>query len=56
MHQLSIGMSSFKALYSYNAPNFIDLVFDEGKAPKGKDFLQENQDIVKALKENLHMA
>lgn len=46
-------MSSFKAFYGYDAPNFTNLVFVEGKAPKAKDFLQEHQDIMKALKEIL---
>ena len=39
------------ALYGYEAPNFGDC-----KAQKAKDWLQGNQDILRALKENLQMA
>lgn len=31
-------MSPFKPLYGYNPPNFVDLIFDEGRAPKAKVF------------------
>lgn len=53
---MSIKMSPFKALYGYDPPNFTDLIFDKGRAPKANDFLQEYQDIMRALKENLQMA
>lgn len=49
-------MSPFKALYAYDPPNFIDLVFDEGEVPKAKDFLREYRDIMRVLRENLQMA
>jgi hypothetical protein len=46
-------MTPFRALYNYDAPTFVDLVFEDNRAPKAKDWLQESQHILKALKENL---
>ena len=43
-------------LYGYEAPNFADLMFGDRRAQKAKDWLQENQDILRELKENFHMA
>ena len=34
---MSIGMSSFYALYGYNALNFADVMFGASKAPEAKD-------------------
>jgi hypothetical protein len=34
---MSIGMTPFHALYDYDAPTLIDLVFGESGAPKAKD-------------------
>ena len=53
---LSIGMSPFKALYGYDAPNFADLIFGDCKTQKAKDWLQESQNILKTLKDNLLIA
>ena len=53
---LSIRMTPFMALYGYEAPNFVDLIFGDCKAQKAKDWLQDNQDILRALKDNLQMA
>lgn len=50
---MSIGMTPFRALYGYDAPTLVDLVFEERKAPKAKDWIIESQDILKLLKENL---
>lgn len=55
-HHTSIAMSSFRALYHYDPPNFTDLIFVDNRAPKAKAFLQESQDIMATLKENLQMA
>jgi hypothetical protein len=38
-HHMSVGMSTFKALYGYNAPSFVDLEFGDSKAPKEKCWL-----------------
>jgi hypothetical protein len=53
---MSIGMTPFRALYGYDAPTFIDLVFEDSRAPKAKDWIVEIQEILKVLKENLHTA
>jgi len=50
---MSIGMSPFQALYSYDALTFDDVVFGDGRAPRAKDWIQESQDILQALKDNL---
>ena len=40
---MSIQMSPFMALYGYDAPNFLDLLFGDSRVPKAKDTLQECQ-------------
>jgi hypothetical protein len=40
-------------LYGYDAPSFVDLAFGDNRAPKAKDWIQESQDILRALKDNL---
>jgi hypothetical protein len=52
---MSVGMSPFRELYGYDAP-FVDLAFGDSRAPKAKDWIQESQDILKALKDNLQTA
>jgi hypothetical protein len=53
---ISIGMTPFRALYRYDAPTLIGLVFGDNRAPKAKDRIVESQEILKVLKENLQMA
>jgi hypothetical protein len=53
---MSIGMTPFKALYGYDAPTLIDLVFGDSRTPKAKDWIIESLEILKVLKENLQMA
>jgi transposase InsO family protein len=55
-YHMSVGMSPFRALYGYDAPSFVDLAFGDNRAPKAKDWIQESQDILKALKDNLQMS
>ena len=43
------------ALYGYEALSFADLMFRDCKAQKSKDWLQENKDILRELKDNLQM-
>jgi hypothetical protein len=50
---MSIGMTPFRALYGYDAPTLVDLVFGERRDPKAKDWIIESQEILKLLKENL---
>ena len=52
-HHMSIGMTPFCALYGYDALSFADVVFGDSRAPKAKDWIQESQDILKALKDSL---
>ena len=49
---MSIGMTPFQALYVYDAPTLVDLIFEERRAPKSKDWIIESQEILKLLKEN----
>ena len=51
---MSIGMSPFCALYGYHALYFSDVMFGASKAPRAKDWIQESQDILWALKDNLN--
>ena len=53
---MSIRMTPFKALYSYEALSFADLAFGDSRAPKEKDWVQDSQDILKILRENLQIA
>ena len=52
-YHMSIEMSPFRALYGYDAITFAELIFGNNWAPKAKDWIQESQDILKALKDNL---
>jgi len=52
-YHMSIQMSPFMALYEYEAPSFVDLLFGDSRGPKAKDFLQESQDTMRSLKENI---
>ena len=52
-YHMSIGMSSFYALYGYQALSFADMMFGASKAPRAKDWIQESQDILRALKDNI---
>ena len=49
-------MAPFMDLYGYEALSFAYLMFGDCRAQKAKDWLQENQDILRVLKENLQMA
>lgn len=53
---MSMQMSPFMALYGYEAPSFLRLLFGDSRVPKAKDLLQESQDIMRSLKENLQKA
>ena len=51
-----IGMSLFYALYGYHALSFVDVMFGISKASRAKDWIQESQDILRALKDNMATA
>ena len=53
---LSIRMDPFMVFYGYKDPPFANLMFGDCRAQNAKDWLQENQDILRALKENLQVA
>ena len=55
-HHISIGMTPFRALYGYEALSFFDVMFGASKAPRARDWIQENQDILRALKDNIATA
>lgn len=55
-YHISIGMVPFQALYGYDVLLLVDLAFGDSRAPKAKDWIQENQYILKVLKDNLQMA
>jgi hypothetical protein len=48
-------MTPFRALYGYDTPTLVDLVFWESRAPKAKDWIIYSEEILKLLKENLQM-
>ena len=47
---MSIGMTSFRAFYGYDALTFVDMVFGDNRAPKAKDWIHNSQDILQVLK------
>lgn len=49
-------MTPFQALYGYDALSFSDMVFGDSKAPGVKDWVQDSQEILQALKNNLQVA
>lgn len=52
-HHMSIHMTPYRALYGYDAPSFLDLLLSDSRVPSANDLLQENQDIMRALRENI---
>jgi len=55
-HHMSIGMSPFYALYGYHPLSFADVIFGDSKALRAKIWIQESQDILRALKDNMATA
>jgi hypothetical protein len=53
---MSIGMSPFRALYSYDPLTFVEIVFGDNRAPMVQDWIQMSQDILRELKDHLHRA
>lgn len=50
---MTIQMTPFRALYGYDASSFLDLLLSNCRVPTAGDLLQENQDIMRALRENI---
>ena len=55
-HHLSIGMSLFKALYSYEAISFRSFILPKSKVLGAKALVQQNMGIMRVFKDNLHHA
>jgi len=55
-HHMSIGMTPFYALYGYHSLSFVDMMFGVSRAPRAKLWIQESQDILRALKDNIATA
>jgi hypothetical protein len=53
---MSIRMSPFRALYGYDAPSFIETVFEDNRVPGAKDWVEESQRILQSVRENLQSA
>jgi hypothetical protein len=55
-HHMSIGMTPFKALYSYDPLSFVEVAFGDNKASMVQDWVQQSQDILRELKDHLQRA
>jgi hypothetical protein len=53
---MSIGMTPFRALYSYDPLSFAEIAFGDSRAPIVKDWVQQSQDILRELKDHLQRA
>ena len=53
---MPIDMTPFYALYGYHSLSFVDMMLGASKAPRAKDWIQESQDILRALKDNMATA
>jgi hypothetical protein len=53
---MSIGMSPFRALYSYDPLSFVEIAFGDSRAPMVQDWIQQSQDILRELKDHLQRA
>jgi hypothetical protein len=55
-YHMSIGMSPFRALYSYYPLTFVEIVFCDSRDPMVHDWIQQSQDILRELKDHLERA
>src|ERR1700678_1498878 len=53
---MSIGMSPFRALYSYDPLSFVEIAFGDSRAPMVQDWIQQSQGILMELKDHLQRA
>ena len=49
-------MSPFYVLYGYHPLSFVDVMFSDSKSPRAKIWIQESQDILRALKDSMATA
>jgi hypothetical protein len=52
-YHMFVRMSPFRALYGYDAPSFVETVFGDSRVPGVKDWVEESQRILQAVRENL---
>jgi hypothetical protein len=50
---MSIGMSPFRALYSYDPLSFVEIAFGDNRALMVQDWIHNSQDILRELKDHL---
>jgi hypothetical protein len=50
---MSIGMSPFRALYSYDPLSFVEIAFGDSRSPMVQNWIQQSQDILRELKDHL---
>jgi hypothetical protein len=55
-HHMSIGMTPFIDLYSYDPISFVEIVFSDSRDPMVQDWIQQSQDILRELKDHLQRA
>jgi hypothetical protein len=55
-YHMSIRMSLFRALYGYDAPSFMEIVFGDNRVPRAKEWVEESQRILQSVRENLQLA
>jgi hypothetical protein len=53
---MSIGMTPFRVLYSYDPLSIVEIAFGDNKAPMVQDWVQQSQDILRELKDHLQRA
>ena len=46
---MSIGMSTFRELYGYDALTFCDIIFSDSRAPKDKYWVEESPKSAKTI-------
>jgi hypothetical protein len=55
-HNMSIGMTPFRALYNYDPLSFVEVDFGDNRALMVHDWVQQSQDILRDLKDHLQRA
>ena len=53
---MTIQMTPFMELYSYEAPTFLDFLLGDSQVPHVGELLKESKDIVVTLRDNIARA
>ena len=53
---MTTQMLPFWALYGYDPPISMDLLWGDSRVLSARDMLQDNQDVVRSLRDNIQMA